>query len=380
MSPYSLRDVVPVGFDHTETRDIHVDAQGRIADRPVPGAQNIDCHGAFVSPGWADLHVHIWYGASDFAVRADDAGLRHGVTAMADAGSAGEANFYGLRQLVINGQRETVRAFINIGTIGLVAANRVSELFDPSFINVERTRQVIEAHRDVICGIKVRCSGTVVGDWGIEPLRIAKALARDVGLPVMVHIGEAPPEIEEVIDLLSEGDLVTHCFHGKPGSSLLETPDRLAMALAAARRGVRFDVGHGAASYSFASAERAIASGFLPYSISTDLHGRNINGPVHDLATTVSKLHAAGFSFEHCIAAIATQPRQFLGLTSIAGLDAGTRADLTVFTLEACDEEVTDSLGARLRMQKAFVPQWAAIGQHLQKASRRSPPLTAVPA
>src|SRR6185312_11579208 len=93
--------------------DFHVDAAGLLTDRPAPGGQDVECGGAFVSPGWADMHVHVWYGGSDFSVRADDAGMKHGVTAMADAGSAGEANFHGLREYVIERQRETIKAFVN---------------------------------------------------------------------------------------------------------------------------------------------------------------------------------------------------------------------------------------------------------------------------
>jgi len=375
MGAYTFRNVVPVGFEDGARRDIHVDAEGRLADRHTAGADEIECNGAYVSPGWADLHTHIWYGGTDFSVRADDAGMARGVTVMVDAGSAGEASFHGLREYVISRQRETVRAFINIGSIGLVAANRVSELALPHSIDVERTRRVIEANRDVICGIKIRCSGTVVGAQGIAPLRVGTALARDMGLPVMVHIGEAPPEIEQVLELLSPGDLVTHCFHGKPGASLLETPERIATARRASARGVLFDIGHGAASYSFRSAARAIANGLLPFSISTDLHQRNINGPVYDLATTVSKLHAAGLSFEACVAAVTTHPRQFLRLPSGTGLSTGARADLTIFTVEDKDIEMQDSLGDTLRVRRLFAPQWAAIGAHVQPAgsSNRQP-------
>jgi len=368
MGGYSLEHVRPIGFPDTAgPRDIHVDAQGFVCAEPVAGAERIDCGGAFVSPGWADLHVHVWYGGSDFSVRADEAGLRRGVTAMADAGSAGEATFHGLREYVLERQRETIKAFINIGSIGLVAANRVSELSGPGSIDVERTRRVIAANRDVICGVKVRCSGLVVGQWGIKPLRIARAVADEAGLPLMVHIGEAPPAVEDVLELLAPGDLVTHCFHGKQGTALFETPERVALACAAAARGVRFDVGHGAASYSFDMAERALAAGFKPFSISTDLHQRNIRGPVYDLATTASKLLAIGLPLEDCVLAISERPRSVLGLESARNLDAGSRADLTVFELLASDLTAADSLGASRNLPTLFRPLYAALGSVLQR-------------
>src|SRR5690606_34565499 len=119
-----------------------------------------------------------------------EAGLKRGVTAMADAGSAGEATFHGLREYVIERQRETIKAFVNIGSIGLVACNRVPELIDERSIDVDRTLDVIERNRDVVCGVKVRASGVIVGAWGITSMRIAKRVAEIAGLPLMVHIGE----------------------------------------------------------------------------------------------------------------------------------------------------------------------------------------------
>jgi dihydroorotase len=369
MSGYSLRNARPIGLDSLAPRiDIHVDGSGRVVAVPDAGALSVDCAGAYVSPGWADLHVHVWYGGSDFSIRADQAGLSRGVTAMADAGSAGEATFHGLREYVIDRQRETVKAFLNIGSIGLVAANRVSELFGTGAVDIERTRRVIAGNRDVICGIKVRCSGVVVGNWGVGPLKMARELAREFGLPLMVHVGEAPPRIEDVLDTVEEGDIVTHCFHGKPETALFETPERIALAAAAAGRGVRFDVGHGAASFSFDMVERALAAGFTPFSISTDLHQRNIDGPVHDLATTAAKLLAVGLSLEECVDAITNRPRSVLGLYSNAALACGARADFTVFQIEQGDDTAVDSLGRSMRLSTRLTPVYAALGPGLVKA------------
>ncbi len=370
MSSYSLLNVRPIGFGTgLSTADVHVDAAGKVCATPARDARQIDCAGAYVSPGWADLHVHVWHGGTDFSVRADEAGLVRGVTAMADAGSAGEASFHGLREYVLEPQRETIKAFINIGSIGLVAANRVSELSGPEAIDVDRTLAAIESNRDVICGVKVRCSAHVVGRWGVEPLKIARDVARRSGLPLMVHIGEGPPDIEDVLALLEPGDIVTHCFHGKRGNALFETPERIAIALELAKRGVRFDIGHGAASYSFRMAERAIAAGFRLFSISTDLHRRNVRGPVHNLATTASKLLAVGLPLEECIAAITVRPRAVLGLSTADGLDVGARADFTVFRLETYGESATDSLGDSRRLPVLLSPVWVGLEDLLTRAS-----------
>ena len=371
MAGLTLTHFKPVGFDGPVPDTLHVGADGILRAAPEPGAETLDCKGSWLSPGWADLHVHVWHGGTDISVRADQGGLAHGVTAMADAGSAGEANFHGLREYVLDRQPETIRAFLNIGSIGLVACNRVSELIDMRSIDVDRTLKVIEDNRDVICGIKVRASGVIVGAWGITPLRIGKRVAEIAGLPVMVHVGEMPPTLDEVLSVLTPGDVVTHCFNGKQGGSIADTPQLMAMAKQLAAAGVLMDIGHGGASFSFRVARQAIGEGLKPYSISTDLHLRNVQGPVYDLATTVSKVLGSGLGFEDCVRAIGTHPRAFLKLESTA--KPGARADFTLFDLVDCDETVRDSGGDTMQLTRMFEPRLAILGTHRVEARRVAP-------
>ena len=360
-----LKNVRPVCFHESETRSsVAISDEGTISDSPSPDDEVLDAGGLFLSPGWTDLHVHIWYGGTDFSVPPGCAGLDSGVTALADAGSAGEATLHGLRKYVIERRPETIRAFINIGSIGLVASNRVPELIDSRFIDAERTLAAIEANRDILCGVKVRASGEVVGDWGITPVRIAKRVAESAGLPLMVHVGEPPPVLEEIFTLLSPGDVVTHCFNGTRGGAITRSTAVFEHACQLAKAGILMDVGHGAASYDFEVAARSIAGGLVPYSISTDLHVRNVDGPVYDLATTVSKLHAAGLGFKDCVSAISINPRRFLGLPGANGLMPGMRADFTLFALVARKKQVVDSGGNRLVLRKIFEPRYAIIGNH----------------
>jgi dihydroorotase len=368
MAGLTLTNFRPIGFAGAVPTSLNVGSDGKLAATAEAGAETIDCKGRWLSPGWADLHVHVWHGGTDISVRADQGGLSRGVTAMADAGSAGEANFHGLREYVLDRQPETIRAFLNIGSIGLVACNRVSELIDMRSIDVDRTLAVIEANRDVICGVKVRASGVIVGAWGITPLRIGKRVAEIAGLPVMVHVGEMPPTLDEVLSVLTPGDVVTHCFNGKQGGSIADTPRLMDMARRLSDAGVRMDIGHGGASFSFRVARKAIGEGLKPFSISTDLHLRNVQGPVYDLATTVSKVLGSGLPFEDCVAAISTNPRSFLKLDSVA--TPGARADFTLFDLVDCDETVRDSGGDTMHLTRSFEPRMAIIGTHRVEASR----------
>ena len=365
----------PIGFNKTNLpSSFYIDDNGLISNNEPDEFKVIDCNNSFLSPGWSDLHVHIWYGGSDVSIRANEAGFKRGVTTLVDAGSAGEATFHGLKEYVIDRQRETIKAFINIGSIGLVACNRIPELIDERFIDIDRTLKVIEENRDIICGIKVRASGVIVGSWGITPVQIARKVAEIANLPMMVHIGEPPPTLNQIFDLLRPGDVVTHCFNGKHPGSISDSPQIFANAKRLAEEGVFMDVGHGAASYNFEVAKEAIDNGLKPYSISTDLHGWNLHGPVYDLATTVSKLYAAGLSLEECVNAITYNPRNFLALDNAASLAAGSKADFTVFDVNDSDELVSDSQGNKITLKSTFEPKMVISGAKIFMAERTKTP------
>ncbi len=368
----TLTNFRPVGLDDCPGT-LHLDDAGRVSAEAAPGAQTRDLGGAYLSPGWCDLHVHVWHGGTDISIRPSEAGRSTGVTAMADAGSAGEATFHGLREYVIDPEVETIKAFLNIGSIGLVACNRVPELIDWRSIDIDRTLAVIEANRDVICGIKVRASGVIVGSWGITPAKIAKRVAEMTNLPLMVHVGEPPPLIDEVFDILTPGDIVTHCFNGKPAGSIRDTEAIFAQAQELAARGIRMDIGHGGASFNFETARVSIAEGLRPFSISTDLHRVSIVSPVYDMATTMSKLLAVGLPFDDVIAASTNAPRSILGLPGADGARPGAVADFTVFDLDDAAIEVLDSQGNAMTMEKTFEPRATIMGGDMQPAARRQP-------
>ena len=366
----TLRNFRATGFDSAPS-EVHIGDDGRIAVAAQPGSEIIDAIGAYLCPGWCDLHVHIWHGGTDISVRASEAGRATGVTAMVDAGSAGEATFHGLREYVIDNAAETIKAFLNIGSIGLVACNRVPELVDLRFVDVDRTLEVAEANADVVCGIKVRASGVITGSWGIGSAKIAKRVAEILGKPLMVHVGEPLPLIDEVFDILSPGDIVTHCFNGKRAGSIMDTPALFTQARRLAEEGVLMDIGHGQASFCFETARRAIGEGLMPFSISTDLHNRNIDGPVHDLATTMTKLLAVGLPFDDVIAAVTNRPRGIMDLGARSGLNPGERADLTLFDLVDSDLAATDSQGATAILNKVFEPRMTVLGASVVPAGRR---------
>ncbi|WP_426124314.1 amidohydrolase/deacetylase family metallohydrolase [Pararhizobium sp. PWRC1-1] len=379
--PVLLANVKPMAFGAGAPNgmiDILINADGRIAETGPSLAvsadvQRVDGKGAWISPGWIDLHVHIWHGGTDISLRPSECGAERGVTTLVDAGSAGEANFHGFREYIIESSRERIKAFINLGSIGLVACNRVPELRSIQDINLDRILEVYAENSEHIVGIKVRASHVITGSWGVTPVKLGKKIAKILKIPMMVHVGEPPALYDEVLEILGPGDIVTHCFNGKAGSSIMEDEDLFDLAERCAGDGIRLDIGHGGASFSFRVAEAAIKRGLLPFSISTDLHDHSMNFPVWDLATTMSKLLVVGMPFDKVVEAVTQAPASVIKLPMENRLTVGERADFTIFDLVDSDIEATDSNGDVSVLTRIFEPRYAVIGAEAISASRYNP-------
>ena len=176
-------------------------------------------------------------------------------------------------------------------------SNLRGELEDLEHASVERAIRTIEQNRDLILGVKVRCGRGQSGPNDLVALKRAFEAAEAVGLPLMMHITNTVTPIDQLLALLRGGDLLTHSFRrsGTPESAdegILTSEGILRTSAGEAlERGVLFDVGHGQGSFSFDTMEMAMRQGVLPDTISSDVHAYNVGeeGPVYDLATTLSK-------------------------------------------------------------------------------------------
>jgi dihydroorotase len=173
--------------------------------------------------------------------------------------------------------------------------------------------------------------------------------AEAIGKPVMLHIGgmtDASIGLDEALHRLRPGDIVTHCFTGWP-PGIVDSAGRIIDAAQDARsRGVLFDVGHGAGSFAFEVAEAALADGFAPTSVSSDLHVGNFRGPVYDLVTTLSKFLILGLPLEEVIAMATIRPATAIGRQGDLGqIRAGSIADLTILRVVEGRFTFTDARG-----------------------------------
>ncbi len=303
--------------------------------------REIDCSEFIVAPGLIDLHVHAAYKLNPNSLKPDEIGFPTGVTTVVDAGSVGALLGDAFCDYVAPKSKTNLLCFMNIALDTLYPLG----LVDPSNVSFAAALGQLERHSSVFRGIKVMASVTHLGILGLEAVKLAKKVASLAGLPLMAHIGNAPPVVEDVLDLLSEGDVVTHCFHGKPGGLFDLNGKPIPKALAALERGVRFDIGHGSASFNYQTYLKAVETDFPFHVISTDLHIRNRKGPVFDLLTTMNKFLALGCSLEQVIGATTSAPASILGLTDRGGIQIGKRADLTVLKLVKGNFTYRDSDG-----------------------------------
>ena len=170
----------------------------------------------------------------------------------------------------------------------------------------------------------------------------------------MVHAVNLAESVDQVLELLRAGDVLTHSFHGHPRTGILDDEGRIARSVRQAReRGVLFDVGHGAGGFSFAVAE-ALAQDFPPDTISSDLHEYNVRGPVYDLVTALSKFLLMGLPLEQVIAKVTAVPSRAMPFPERIGtLAPGAVGDVVVLAVREGEFAFRDTRGVeRLGAQK----------------------------
>lgn len=348
---YVLKNTV---FMDGKIKDIVIE-NGKIKEITSGGSGTgkiiIDCTGLFVSSGWIDLHVHAFPDFAPYGDELDEIGIKQGVATVVDAGSCGADDFEKLLQYS-ESSKTNLLAFLNVSEIGL---QRVDELSNLEWINREKLLATISAHPKYIVGLKARISKSVVGENGVQPLQIAQQLSKETSLPVMVHIGSGPPNIDEIGSLLKEDDIITHYLNGKRNNLFHENGKPLHVLIEAINRGVQLDVGHGSASFSFEVAEAAKKYNIPLGTISSDIYrGNRLHGPVFSLAHVLSKFLYLGYSLQEVINAVTYNAAKWLKRPELGRIQVGDVANLTLFTIERNPTSLVDSEGEQ-RIAKEMI-------------------------
>ena len=305
--------------------------------------KTVDATGLYVAPGLIDIHAHVylWRDAAGEAVQADAFSFRRGVTTMVDAGSTGWRTFPDFRERIISHAKTRILALLNIAGAGMGTGKED----DPAELDAEAAAKMAKANADVIVGFK---SAHYAGP-GWESIDGAVKAGELTGLPVMVDFGRinGVRNINALfLDKLRPGDIYTHCFSGHR-EELLDS-GKLNPAMEAGRkRGIIFDIGHGAGSFYWYVAVPAYAEHFYPDSISTDIHINSMNAGMKDMTNVMSKLLNLGSPLAEVIRMSTWNPAKEIKRPLLGNLDPGAEADVTILRVERGNFGFVDSAGAR---------------------------------
>ena len=308
----------------------------------------IDATGLIVTPGLIDLHTHDFWGASRYGIDPDTVHIARGVTTVVDAGSSGSHTFPAFRKYVIDRAMTRIYAMLNISGMGMVLG--YAGLEDIRWAKIQQAVRVGREHSDVVLGMKARIPPLPANSYR-EVLRRAIDAAEGMDGIFMLHLGGTSIPVAERLNMLRPGDVLTHSFRYSPGGNgILDSEGTvLEEAWAAKERGVVFDVGHGKGSFSFETMERAMAQGFYPDTISSDLHIGNVDRTVYDLLTTLSKFLHLGMKLEEVIRLGTEAPAKVIGKSGELGtLRPGAVGDVTISKLEEGRFQLSDSGGRRV--------------------------------
>jgi dihydroorotase len=323
-----------------------------VADRlnPADALKTVDASGLYVTPGLVDIHAHVYTGtgeprsyAGDSSVYPDGFTFRVGVTTVADAGGAGWRNFEDFKTRVIERSKTRVLAFLNIVGNGMRGGKFENDLAD---MEVKPTAEMARKHPGLIIGIKT--AHYTGPEWA--PVERAVEAGTVANIPVMVDFGSNLPQrplAELVTKKLRPGDIYTHMYSGLRGEQ--DPSGRVNPALFEGRkRGVIFDVGHGGGSFLWRIAMPAVKEGFLPDSISTDLHIGSMNSGMKDMLNVMGKFLAMGLPLDKVIALSTWHPAREIKQDGLGHLSVGAAADVAVLRLEKGKFGFADMYGARL--------------------------------
>jgi dihydroorotase len=388
MAPEELDLVITGGrvIDPATQTDEHLDI-GVTGDRisviakgplKARAKTTIDASGCLVVPGLVDIHTHLLAGGSFWGIRPTPVAWRTGVTTWVDAGSAGIYNLSQFLELVAGYRPVTVYGFLNISGIGLVG--QTGELALPEHCDASLCAEAINANRERLVGVKCRLDYRSTAGGSPQALQLALEAARAAEVPVMVHIGQGPPSLGDVLKALGPGDIVTHCTTGQNMALVDDNGHIRACVRDARERGVLFDVGHGSGGFSFAVAEALVRDGLAPDVISSDLHQLSVLGPGFDLPTTMSKLLAAGMPLTQVLAATTSRAAIAIGREDHCGaLACGRRADIAVLRQRTDELQLFDSYLDDRRTADLLTCEATIAAGHVLPAETADAPAAWVP-
>lgn len=359
---------------------------------PAKAHKVVNAAGLYVAPGLVDIHVHVYAGtgmrgaySGDLSVYPDGFTFHSGVTTVVDAGSSGWRNFPDFKERVIDRAKTRVLALLNIVGKGMGGGPIEQDMTD---MDATATADQAKKYTDTVVGIKTAHFG------GPEWTAVERAVeaGTQANIPVMVDFGTFRPERpyqDLVLKKLRPGDISTHMYLG--AVPMLDDAGKVnAYLFEARKRGIIFDVGHGGGSLLFRQAVPAVKQGFIPDSISTDLHVGSMNAGMKDMLNVMSKFLNMGMSIDDVIVRSTWHPAREIKHEEYGNLSIGAPADVAVLRVEKGNFGFVDTFGARMKGTQKLICEltvrngkvvydlngitredWTKLGKYTSQGDRR---------
>ena len=349
--------------------------------------ERIDAQGLLVLPGMIDTHAHVYqHVTGKFGLAADQVGVRSGVTTIVDQGGPSCMTIGGFRHYVSEQADTRVLCFISAYLVGGLEGHLYPELYGPGGVNAEHTIRVAKDNLDIVRGIKAHAEIGGQSRWGMDVIKIGKRIAREVGLPLYIHLGQLWPTadsapipdadelIRELVPIMDEGDVMAHPFTRHPGGFVNAEGNLHPILLEAMNeKGVQVDVGHGS-HFSFDVARRVLDEGVVPFTLGADMHGYNVRMPdaandstraanpffgvaPFNLTIAMTELLYLGVPLETVVAMVTANPAKLLGQTETLGtLQPGREADVSLLKVETGRFKLSDNSGVEVVSDRLVRP------------------------
>ena len=341
-------------------RDVAIEGT-RIAEigenLPVDQAEIvINAAGKVVTPGLIDLHVHNYTSrGAQPSVDSDTTNLANGVTTALDAGTATPTEYPHYWESDIQNTR-----------VRLYSLVRMPDPHGPDASSADEVKDLINSY-DTLLGVKFHHS------QHFASLPLAREAADFGGGILMCEAYGAP--IPQLLDWMNTGDILTHTFHASFRFPIFDHRGAVWQKLWDAKeRGVYLDIGHGARGFAFRTMEKALELGLKPDTISTDVHVGNVDGPVYDMPTTMSKMLALGVPLAEVIDMSTRIPARALAQEKELGsLSPGTVADVVVSNVETGSFTYLDVLHEKRVATEKITPETVIFSGNVYDGDRYSP-------